>query len=402
MQDRSDSIKGAFVAAAITTILLGGTYAAWKWVVSLRPTPAVTSQQASTTANNASVDPGASLDARVAPNFTLTNQFGQSVALRDFRGKTVVLTFIDSKCDTVCPLTAIVLKNMTNDLGSYRHDVQLVAVNANPVATSVKAVYSWSAAHGMLREWQFLTGSSAALRQVWHKYSVASQVLNGSLVQHIPAVYVIDPEGRERWLYLNSSSVQAPVISAQVQQLVAHVAPLLPGHPSTDTFTPARQLEYLPSGTGPTASVARSFRLPAIVQSSTTGTLSSTSLSVGHGGQPVLLEFFATWCPDCQEEMPTLKRYSDYAKRHPAWPSLVAVDLRQSEPSNAHVIGYMRAQHLNFPVALDSNGQVSALYGVTGIPTQVLVSGNGHTLWYHQGLISLSDLQREVQAHRTQ
>lgn len=399
MLQPNDSLKGALVATGITAILLGGTYATWRWVTSLHPATPVMSQQANATVTNASVDPGTSLDARVAPNFTLTNQFGQSVALRDFRGKTVVLTFIDSKCDTVCPLTAVTLKNLMNDLGSYQHDVQLVAINANPVATSVKAVYDWSASHGMLHQWQFLTGSSVRLSHVWSQYAVSSQVLHGSLVEHIPAVYVIDPQGRERWLYLNSSSVQAPVVSAQVQQLVDHVAPLLPGKPSADTFAPARQLEYLPSGTGPAASVARSFTLPAIFPTSNTGVLNGSSLSVGHGGHAVLLEFFATWCPDCQEEIPALKRYAAYAQAHPGWPTLVAIDLRQSEPSTAHVEQYMQSQHLNFPVGLDTKSQVSALYGVTGIPTQALVSGNGHILWYHQGLVSLSDLQQEVRTN---
>lgn len=141
----------------------------------------ITPQTGNLSAVAQNVDPGATLGGKTAPDFSLVNQFGQSVSLRDYHGKIVVLSFIDSQCDTVCPLMAVVLKNLLYDLGPYRHDVQPLAVNANPVATRVKDVYDWSASHGMLHQWQFLTGPAAQLRRVWRKYAVSSQILHDSL-----------------------------------------------------------------------------------------------------------------------------------------------------------------------------------------------------------------------------
>ncbi len=264
-----------------------------------------------------------------------------------------VLSFIDSKCTTVCPLTAVVLRNVRHDLGAYRRDVQLVAVNANPVATRVADVRQWSVQHHMLHQWEYLTGPAAALKAVWAHYYVSSQVLKGGVVQHIPAVYVIGPHGYERWLYINASDGSAPVLTAQVHHLMAHIAPLLPGHPALRQFPQARELTYLAATLGPTGH-AHPFSAPAIRPD---GRLAS--VHVGQGGTPILLDFFATWCPDCQEEVPVLTAYQHEAVRHHL-PSVLGVDLRLSESSTRAVQHYVVRTRLPYPVALDTTGAIAA------------------------------------------
>ncbi|MCY0892613.1 MAG: TlpA family protein disulfide reductase [Acidibacillus sp.] len=345
---------------------------------------------------NQDVDPGAPLHGRPAPDFSLVNQAGKTVSLHSMRGKTVVLAFMNSEGQTVSPLMAIVLRNFVYDLGSYQHDVQVIAVNTNPVARSVSAINHWSGNHKWPTDWPFLTGSTTALMHVWDDYAVSSQVIHGSLIEDTPVIYVISPSGKEEWLYLNSNSSQAPVVAAQVQELMNHVAPLLPGHVSPQQFSPARELQYLPQGIGPSSSTTRFFSLPSLIPSHHDTTMTQSSVTVGRGGGPILLEFFATWCPDCQEEFPILRQYASEQKMHPVWPKLIAIDLRQSESSLTHVEHYIQEQQLNFPVALDNKGAVSDLYGVTGLPTQVLVSGSGHILWYHQGLLTYADLMKHI------
>lgn len=379
----------------LISVVAGGVWGADRLVTGWHPAaiapPTATQAVAQATAVQAEVDPGVTLH-RPAPNFTLVNQDGHLTSLHQYRGKVVILSFIDSRCTTVCPLTAVVLRNVRHDLGAYRRDVQLVAVNANPVATSVADVRQWSAQHHMQHQWQFLTGSAAALKAVWAHYYVSSQVLQGGVVQHIPAVIVIGPHGHERWLYLNASAGSAPVLSAQVHHLMVHIAPLLPGHPTLRQFPRARELTYLAGALGPTGS-GHPFQAPAIQP---TGRLST--LAVGHGAHPVLLDFFATWCPDCQEEVPVLTQYQHIAIRH-RLPPVVGVDLRLSESSTAHVQHYVVNTPVPYPVALDTTGAIAAAYGVSGIPTEVLVSPTGHILWYHQGLISLSALRTAVRQH---
>src|SRR5438067_7576492 len=55
-------------------------------------------------AHNPNLDPGTALH-RPAPNFMLSDQFGRPVSLSSYRGKVVILSFDDSRCTTVCPLT---------------------------------------------------------------------------------------------------------------------------------------------------------------------------------------------------------------------------------------------------------------------------------------------------------
>nr|WP_272879814.1 redoxin domain-containing protein [Sulfoacidibacillus ferrooxidans] len=129
---------------------------------------------------NQDVDPGAPLHGRPAPDFSLVNQAGKTVSLHSMRGKTVVLAFMNSEGQTVSPLMAIVLRNFVYDLGSYQHDVQVIAVNTNPVARSVSAINHWSGNHKWPTDWPFLTGSTTALMHVWDDYAVSSQVIHGS------------------------------------------------------------------------------------------------------------------------------------------------------------------------------------------------------------------------------
>lgn len=66
---------------------------------------AVTSATPSALASNPDLDPGSSLPHKVAPSFTLVDQFGRKVSLSAFRGRVVIMAFVDSQCTTICPLT---------------------------------------------------------------------------------------------------------------------------------------------------------------------------------------------------------------------------------------------------------------------------------------------------------
>src|SRR5581483_5367942 len=80
-----------------------------------------------------------------APDFTLTDQFNQSITLSSLHGHEVVLAFIDARCKTLCPLTAQIMYNAKARLGTtVASQVELVAVNANPDATSLTEVQAWS------------------------------------------------------------------------------------------------------------------------------------------------------------------------------------------------------------------------------------------------------------------
>ena len=167
-------------------------------------------------AGNPNLDPGTSLSA-VAPGFTLTDQFGQPVSLSSYRGKVVILAFNDSECTTVCPLTTVAMTDAKAMLGAAASQVQLVGIEANPKATSIDDVLSYSQVHGMLYQWRYLTGSLSQLQTVWKDYSVGVTV-NQNQIDHEPAIFVINQQGRLAKLYLTQLAYSAV---PQLGQLLA-------------------------------------------------------------------------------------------------------------------------------------------------------------------------------------
>ena len=195
--------------------------------------PAAAAAEQRAAGANPDLDPGSSLNGIQAPDFTLTNQFGQKMSLSDFRGKVVILAFTDSECTTVCPLTTQSMLAAKQLLGKAGDQVQLLGVDANPDATAISDVKSYSSAHGMTNQWDFLTGSAKQLASVWKSYNIAVQIESGQ-IDHTPALYVIDSQGRLQKVYLTQMAYSSVTQSAQV--LAAEVASLLPSHPKVSSL----------------------------------------------------------------------------------------------------------------------------------------------------------------------
>ena len=216
--------KLAWAALILSTglLLLTGGF----WAARLL---AAQNSQAIPTAQPAS-DPitGFPLNGRPTPDFTLTNQFGQPVALSSLRGREVVLAFIDSRCTTICPLTAQIMYDARARLkASAASQVTLVAVNANPAATSIAEVQSWSIKHGMLHQWLFLTGRPQQLQAVYHQFGVYDKVTSAGVV-HDPLLYIIDGKGREQ-LYFETLDSNDPVdLNSQIAGLQIGMQQWLP------------------------------------------------------------------------------------------------------------------------------------------------------------------------------
>jgi len=334
------------------------------------------SAQSRAAAANPDLDPGTSLGGRAAPDIRLTNQFGQPMSLSQFRGKVVVLAFVDSECTTVCPLTTVSMVQARELLGAAGDQVQLLGVDANPAATSVHDVMAYSQAHAMVNQWDFLTGSLAQLRAVWQAYHIYVQIQAGQ-IDHTPALYVIDQRGREQEVYLTTMAYAS--VGQEGQVLAEQVASLLPGHPKL-----ARQgsLAYV-NGLGP-ASRATLSAVP------------SGSVTLGPG-RPRLVMFFATWLSetsDLRGQLTALNAYAQAAKRS-GLPPLAAVDEEVSEPSADAVRTYLQhlGRPLDYPVALDTTGRIADGYGVQDQPWFVLTSAAGKVVWSHHGWLPVSALE---------
>lgn len=373
----------ARVTLIVTLILLAGILALG---LALSRSPSSPSGS-SALASNPVLDAGTRISGAAA-DFMLTDQFGQRVSLRSYRGRVVILAFNDSECTTVCPLTTTAMLDAKAMLGAAGSHVALLGVNANSTATAVKDVRAYSQAHGMLHQWRFLTGSLSQLKPVWKAYGIAVQILHGQ-IDHTPALFVISPSGQLEKLYLTQMSYASV---PQLGQLLAQEsASLLPGHPRVRS-----KLSY-----------AQASSLPPTV-ATTLPTASGGSVPLGPGAARLQL-FFATWdsqVTGLRGELQALDRYQAASARS-RLPPLVAVDEGSVEPSPRVLPTLLASLHrpLSYPVAIDSTGRVADGYQVQDEPWFVLTSRTGRILWYYdvstQGALGTRALLADVRAALT-
>ena len=330
--------------------------------------------------NNPALDPGSPLGGVRVPDIRLQNQFGQRMTLSQFRGKAVVLAFVDSECTTVCPLTTVSMVEAKELLGAAGSHVQLLGVDANPDATSVPDVMAYSRAHAMVNQWDFLTGTLPQLQATWRAFHIAVQIEQGA-IDHTPALFVIDPQGRERTVYLTQMNYASITQAAQI--IAQRVSSLLPGHPP---LASTHSLAYI-SGQAPAARVT----LPGVP---------SGSVTLGPG-QPRLVMFFATWVAETSDLRAHLLALNSYVRAAReggggrGLPGLVAVDEQTTEPSPGAAAAYLKSlgTPLRYPVATDATGRIADGYGVADQPWFVLTSASGKILWKHDGWLGLRALE---------
>ncbi len=110
-------------------------------------------------------------------------------------------------------------------------------------------------------------------------------------------------------------------------------------------------------------------------------TLDARPLSMAElRGKVVVMNFWASWCHECRPEMPALERlHRDYAARGLA---IVGINARE----NAEAIRrYAKEVGLSFPLVLDPDGKINALYGVIGLPATFVVGRDGRAVAFGIG-----------------
>ena len=89
-------------------------------------------------------------------------------------------------------------------------------------------------------------------------------------------------------------------------------------------------------------------------------------------GKILFVNFWATWCPPCREEMPSMEKLHVRLKQKDF--VMLAVDLM--EPASK-VEAFFQEFKLTFMALLDSNGEVGSLFGIRSIPTTLILDKNG-------------------------
>ena len=91
-------------------------------------------------------------------------------------------------------------------------------------------------------------------------------------------------------------------------------------------------------------------------------------------GQAVLINLWATWCPPCRQEMPTIQQvYDEYRDRGF---TVLAVNVTAQDDALA-IVPFVEKYNLTFPILLDETGAVSEAYGLRSLPTSYFVAPDG-------------------------
>ena len=139
--------------------------------------------------------------------------------------------------------------------------------------------------------------------------------------------------------------------------IVAILVFLLSLKEKDSTFRPARPLQV--------GHPAPDFTFPD---------LSGNKISLSDSrGKLVLLNIWATWCPPCRDEMPSMEKLYNRFKGENFEILAVSID----STGQKAVAPFMRELNLTFPALLDPKGKIKDLYGITGVPESFIIDKEG-------------------------
>jgi len=139
-----------------------------------------------------------------APEFTLTNQDGKRVALRDLRGKVLAITFIFASCADTCPLLTAKMAGIQNKLGSaFGPQVNFVSITVDPDRDTPEVLKRYADGHqANTAGWAFLTGTPAEIDDVAKRYGIYYKKTPRGDVDHTFLTSIVDQSGTLRVQYM--------------------------------------------------------------------------------------------------------------------------------------------------------------------------------------------------------
>ena len=108
-------------------------------------------------------------------------------------------------------------------------------------------------------------------------------------------------------------------------------------------------------------------------------------------GQPVVLNFWASWCVPCRKEMPALQRVSEATEGQVAFLGVNHQDGRNGANRLLEETG------VSYPSVFDPGGGLAERYRLFGMPSTFFISADGHILEEHTGELTEDDLVARIE-----
>lgn len=121
------------------------------------------------------------------------------------------------------------------------------------------------------------------------------------------------------------------------------------------------------------------------------GTLGQEVSLADFRGQPVILNFWATWCPPCRAEVP---HFEDASRKYNGQAVILGID--QGEPRSI-VADFGSTFGLSYPLLLDPSNAVNLKYGIAALPTTVFVGSDGIIREVYTGIVNRAVLQERIE-----
>ena len=115
-------------------------------------------------------------------------------------------------------------------------------------------------------------------------------------------------------------------------------------------------------------------------------------------GKPVVINFWASWCPPCRVEMPDFNRvYADIGNEV----QFLMINLADGQQETVEIAKrYIESNNFSFPVYFDTRREGSRAYSIRYIPTTLFINKEGHIAVEDQGAINENALLRGIELIR--
>lgn len=159
----------------------------------------------------------------------------------------------------------------------------------------------------------------------------------------------------------------------------------------TQLLTPAQQpgstSSDIPSSNALVGHTAPNFTLSVL-----SGSRVSLLALTAYKGQPVMLNFWASWCVPCQQEASFLQ--SQWQQAHAQGVVFLGVDYQDSKPGG---LGFVQKYSITYPNVVDASGMTAINYGVTGTPETFFINRKGVIVAWLPGPLSEQAFQHGLQ-----